>query len=794
MKENKSRDDISAFLQQASTQSQVDVQRDLQSLLQIVKAAPDAYLILSPDLKIQLVTDAYLKATLSEQDDLLGKYMFEAFPDNPATPDAKSVKHLHNSLKRVLETRKPHQMAVQHYDVPRPAHLGGGFEEKHWSPLNTPVLNEAGEVSFIIHKVTDITELVRSQENVQELRDKQHILQATFDQLRKTQQKMEEEQKRLEEAQALGHIGSFEALFPYEDIHWSDELYRIYGLEPQSEKITFEKYATFIHPDDKELHDVALADFYEEHEKLDFVHSIIQKDGATRVLHVHAEIISDARVGDGGSKVYGTVQDITEQVKAQQKLRDSERLLREAEEVGQIGSYYGDIRTGTFRFSEGMSHLLGLTPEEKVLTLDIIDASSHPDDAPVVRRILERAIQNKQSYEYERRVYRPDGQMRYLHSKGKVACDGQGNAVKLLGIVQDVTEQKRAEAELRQSELHFRTLVSNTPDAVTRWDKDLALVFTNYAFEAKTGLPVSSLYLQGHPSPEQPESSTLSWRDKMKLVFETGAAQDHYHYYAMPGGTAHYHSRLVPEFYEKDTVQSVLVLARDISALKKLEEENLSLRLSQQKELLLAIMETQETERTRIAEGLHNGVGQLLYGAKLHLDQLNREEASKDLLKFKTAVLRTEQMLDEAINQTRTLSHQLTPSVLEHFGLDVAFKEICATFRSESLDFQCLTFNLHSELEKHLQVAVYRFAQELASNIIKHAAATEASLLLREQKGTLVLLSEDNGKGFVPEQVRAKGIGLKSIQDRVKLLNGTMRLHSAPGNGTLVQISLPITT
>lgn len=227
--------------------------------------------------------------------------------------------------------------------------------------------------------------------------------------------------------------------------------------------------------------------------------------------------------------------------------------------------------------------------------------------------------------------------------------------------------------------------------------------------------------------------------------------------------------------------------------MKRLEEENLNLRLTQQKELLLAILETQETERKRIAEALHNGIGQLLYGAKLNLDQLTREDQALDAPNIKASALKTDHMLEEAINQVRSISHELTPSILEHFGLEVAFKQICTSFNSDKLAFQCVVLNLRKDLERHLQISVYRIAQELANNIVRHAQATEASLLLREKRESLVLLAEDNGRGFDPQLMETKGIGLKSIQDRVKLLNGTIRIHAAPDQGTLIQIILPLT-
>lgn len=127
----------------------------------IFEAAPGLYLILEPDLRIVAVSDAYLAATLTRRDDILGRNIFDVFPDNPEDPNADGVGNLGASLQRVLSGRKADSMAVQKYDVRRPAAEGGGFEEKYWSPINTPVLDADGSVKLIIHRVEDVTALIR---------------------------------------------------------------------------------------------------------------------------------------------------------------------------------------------------------------------------------------------------------------------------------------------------------------------------------------------------------------------------------------------------------------------------------------------------------------------------------------------------------------------------------------------------------------------------------------------------------------------------------------------------------
>jgi len=124
----------------------------------LFESSPDSYLVLACDLTIVAVSDAYLRATMTRREEILGRPLFEVFPDNPDDSTATGVHNLRASLQRVLRDRSPDTMPVQKYDIQRPASEGSGFEERFWSPVNSPALNDAGEVTYIIHRVEDVTE------------------------------------------------------------------------------------------------------------------------------------------------------------------------------------------------------------------------------------------------------------------------------------------------------------------------------------------------------------------------------------------------------------------------------------------------------------------------------------------------------------------------------------------------------------------------------------------------------------------------------------------------------------
>lgn len=127
----------------------------------LFESAPGLCLVLRPDLTIVAVSNAYLRATMTERQNIIGRGLFDVFPDNPNDPHADGVSNLRASLKRVMTERISDAMPVQKYDIRRPESEGGGFEERFWSPVNSPVFGPSGELIYIIHQVEDVTEFIR---------------------------------------------------------------------------------------------------------------------------------------------------------------------------------------------------------------------------------------------------------------------------------------------------------------------------------------------------------------------------------------------------------------------------------------------------------------------------------------------------------------------------------------------------------------------------------------------------------------------------------------------------------
>lgn len=177
----------------------------------LFESAPGLYLVLDAELTILGASDAYLAATLTKRDQILGHHLFEIFPDNPNDLAATGVDNLRASLDRVIKDRKPDAMALQKYDIPLPGSSPPVFEERFWSPLNAPVLGQAGELLYIIHRVEDVTEFVRLKNQTSSSEEQaQRLIKMEAEVFLRAQQ-IQQANKKLRELQAI-HEGNLAEL------------------------------------------------------------------------------------------------------------------------------------------------------------------------------------------------------------------------------------------------------------------------------------------------------------------------------------------------------------------------------------------------------------------------------------------------------------------------------------------------------------------------------------------------------------------------------------------------------
>ena len=226
---------------------------------------------------------------------------------------------------------------------------------------------------------------------------------------------------------------------------------------------------------------------------------------------------------------------------------------------------------------------------------------------------------------------------------------------------------------------------------------------------------------------------------------------------------------------------------------KKIEQQaKLDAEMAAQKEIRVrSIIETEEKERRRIAQDLHDGVGQILSAAKLNLSGLEAQinlanPNQKDA--FKNAL----DLIDDSVKEVRAVSHNMMPNTLIKLGLASAIKEFITKIGNvPNLKIDLEIVGLDKRIDENIETVLYRVIQEVVANIIKHAKATEISLQLIKHEKELSIIVEDNGVGFDTTKINTfEGIGLKNIISRIEFINGTVNFDSTIGHGTTVIIEV----
>lgn len=223
----------------------------------------------------------------------------------------------------------------------------------------------------------------------------------------------------------------------------------------------------------------------------------------------------------------------------------------------------------------------------------------------------------------------------------------------------------------------------------------------------------------------------------------------------------------------------------------KLKEKELSRQV-----LLESLVEAQEEERGRIARELHDGSGQMLTSLLVRIKVLEKKTDSVEVREGLTTML---DIVSETIEQIRDLSHHLRPAALEQLGLAVALKTLMEDMSTEANLHTSCDFDLHGyDLPSGIEVTLYRIAQECITNVIRHAQASAIIIKLDQTGGIINMRIEDDGIGFDPHQItavsRQRHLGIVSMYERAAIVGGKLDVFSAAGQGTAIQVSIPIIT
>lgn len=206
---------------------------------------------------------------------------------------------------------------------------------------------------------------------------------------------------------------------------------------------------------------------------------------------------------------------------------------------------------------------------------------------------------------------------------------------------------------------------------------------------------------------------------------------------------------------------------------------------------LRTMIATQEQERKRISRDLHDDVGTKLSALKLFVSTFKNNLQKQNYIETQMLAKSTEELIDETISDVRVMLMNLSPGILEEFGFVTAIEGLVNKLNdTKTMYIKLVIFGVTHRLKKDYELALYRITQELLNNVMKHAGATNVSLQVGYRDEKIILMIEDDGKGF-DVTTHKEGYGLKNLDARTKLLQGTMMIDSSPGNGTSVLIEIP---
>jgi PAS domain S-box-containing protein len=269
---------------------------------------------------------------------------------------------------------------------------------------------------------------------------------------KRAEEALRRNQAYLAEAQTLSHTGSFGWNVTSGEIFWSDETYKIFGVD-RSARPTMELVFQRIHPEDRDTVQRALDRVINESLDFNIEHRVLMPDGEVKYIVVLAR---PSRPSPGILEYVGAVMDITVARRADMKLRESEAYLAEAQRLSHTGSWAWSPHTGENRYwSDECFRLLGFDPADGMPPRETFVQRIHPDDRPIFAEKLETAVRERGEYEVDYRIIHPNGEVRDIHSVGHPVLDPSGDLVEIVGTGIDVTERKQAEDSIRQSEAYL---------------------------------------------------------------------------------------------------------------------------------------------------------------------------------------------------------------------------------------------------------------------------------------------------------------------------------------------------
>lgn len=363
----------------------------------------------------------------------------------------------------------------------------------------------------------------------------------------------------------------------------------------------------------------------------------------------------------------------------------------------------------------------------------------------------------------------------------------QGGQTFFCGFVRDITERKKAEEALKKSEANLKTIFETTDDGYALMDENFGIISYN-----QRGLDFVVNELKGKP---QASNNLIDFLPPDRGAFLSGLKEKVFagrnvgyeiSYPQDDESFRWYYIRMFPVTNDGKKILGLMMAVSDITEKKLMEQTMLEQKVQEQKKIIRAVLKAEEAERNKLGQELHDNINQILASVKIYLSMAK----SQDEKNVKEIIAESSGLLDQAINEIRALSKsQVTP--LKKIDLEELIQSLIDKLSDSTSIKTKFIYALGSKtIDDDLKLNIYRIVQEQINNILKHAGATEISIVIEVDDQYLYASVTDNGKGFDPEKKR-NGIGVSNMINRVESFNGELEIISSPGKGCKTEIRIP---
>jgi PAS domain S-box-containing protein len=477
------------------------------------------------------------------------------------------------------------------------------------------------------------------------------------------------------------------------------------------------------------------------------------------------------------------VSDITEEKRAKEALRQSEERFRLAAQAGNMFAYEWDVSTDVIVRSPEAAQILGIDEAAQITGQQIL-AKVHPDDREGLAAAVAALCPERPYLQISYRMARPDGTVIWVERNSRAHFDEQGRMLRVVGMVTDITERKLAEKALRESEERFRLAAEAGKMYAYDWDVTTDVLVRSSEYVKILGVTEPQRFTRKQFLDKIHPDDRAKFLAAIADLNPENPTREATYRVVLPGGAVVWLKNSGRAFFDGEgRLLRVIGMVTDVTD-QKLAEEALS-------GVSRRLIQAQEQERARIARELHDDINQRL--AMLAIDLEKAQEDHPDLpSEVQSRMHELRQRTDEISTDVQALSHELHSSKLEYLGLVGGMRSWCKEFgERQRLEIDFKSHDVPSPPEE-ISLCLFRVLQEALNNAVKHSAARRIDVELRGESGEIHLIVSDSGKGFDMEvAMQGRGLGLTSMQQRVRLVNGSIVIESKPMKGTTIHVRLP---